>query len=142
MTFCCILWKKKWYHNCLSNWYTPGWLPLWANDMASICCFISNIILSFFINMSFPVIVISSRIGLNFFNLSGEFFSIQFCPFRIIFISSVSTGSSLVAFPIDAIPTLLTIGVACNVYCRLCRSSVSFCSVSRISSKDFPCWDR
>ena len=87
--------------------------------------------------MSFPVTVISQRIGLNLFNSSGNLFGIQFCPFRIIFISSVNTGSSLVALAIDAIPILSIIGVVCGVYSRLCRSSVSFCSVSGISSKVF-----
>ena len=118
MAFCCILWKQKWYHNRLSNWLTPGWLPLWANDMGSAWSFVSNIILSFFINMLFPVIVISPRIDLNFYNL------IQFCPFQIIFVSSVNTGSSLVALAIDTISILSIIGVVCSAYSRLCRSSV------------------
>ena len=86
--------------------------------------------------------MIFSWIGLNFFNSSDKFFGIQFCPFRIIFIISVSTGSSLVAFAIDAIPILPITGAACNIYSKLCISSVSFRSVSGISSKGSPCLDR
>ena len=99
------------YRNHLSNWLTPGWLPLWANNMASVWSFVGNVILSLFINMFFSVIVISTRIGLNFFNSSGDFFIIQFCPFQIIVISYVNTGSSLVALAIDAIPILSINGV-------------------------------
>ena len=89
--------------------------------------------------MSFPVIVISSRIGLHFLNLSGEFFGIQFYLFQIIVVSSVNTGSSLVAFTIDAILILSITGLMCNVYSRLCRSSVSFNSVFGKNSKGFLC---
>ena len=63
--------------------------------------------------MSFLVIVISPMIDLNFSNSSSDFFGIQFCPFWIIFLSSVNTRSSLVALAIDAIPILSIIGVVC-----------------------------
>ena len=61
--------------------------------------------------MSFPVIVISPRMGLNFFNSSDDFVSIQFCLFLIMLISFLNTGSSLVALAIDAVPILSIIGV-------------------------------
>ena len=60
--------------------------------------------------MSFPVIVISPRMGLNFFNLSDDFVGIQFCLFLIMLISFLNTGSSLVALAIDAVPILSIIG--------------------------------
>ena len=87
--------------------------------------------------MFFSVIVISTRIGVNFFNSSGDFFVIQFRPFQIIVISYVNTGSSLVALAIDVTPILSINGVVCSVYSRLFRSLVLFCSVSGISSKGF-----
>lgn len=106
LTFYCRSWKKKCYRKRLSIWLIPGRLPLWASDMAFVWSFIGKTIQSLFINMSFAVILISSRIGLNLFNSFGEFFGIQFCPFHIISISSVNTGCSFVALTIDAIPML------------------------------------